>query len=137
MNLEPTRGWILYDDQCGFCRRWIPFWEPTLAKRGIAIAPLQDDWVRAKLMLPESDLLQDLRLLLADGDQIVGADVYRYVMKRIWWAIPFYVFSVLPICRRVSNWSYRMFATHRYCVSNACRLSGPAVQRAGSHNNRK
>jgi predicted DCC family thiol-disulfide oxidoreductase YuxK len=77
-------GWILYDDSCGFCRRWVPFWENALRRRGFDIAPLQADWVRAKLEMNESERLQDLRLLSADGSQICGANVYRYATKRIW-----------------------------------------------------
>ena len=36
---ESTKGWVLYDDGCGFCREWVPFWAPTLRKRGFGIAP--------------------------------------------------------------------------------------------------
>ncbi len=32
---------MLYDGSCGFCSRWVPLWERTLAKRGFLIAPLQ------------------------------------------------------------------------------------------------
>ena len=67
-------GWILYDDSCGLCRRWVPFWENTLRRRGFAIAPLQAGWVREKLRLDETALLRDLRLLLPDGKIISGAD---------------------------------------------------------------
>ena len=66
-NETNPAGWILYDESCGFCRR-VPFWERTLKKRGFAIAPLQAGRVKAKLQLGENDLLQDLRLLLADGE---------------------------------------------------------------------
>jgi hypothetical protein len=24
------RGWVLYDDSCGFCRTWVPFWRKTV-----------------------------------------------------------------------------------------------------------
>jgi hypothetical protein len=98
MNENKTNpvGWILYDDSCGFCRRWVPFWENTLRKRGFGIATLQADWVRQKLQLNENVLLQDLRLLLANGEQIRGADTYRYAMKRIWGRIQFIFF---PPCR--------------------------------------
>ena len=122
MRQVPIVGWVLYDDSCGFCRRWIPYWDTTLLKRGLAIAPLQSDWVKVKLQLSDNDLLHDLRLLLVNGDQVVGADVYRYVMRRIWWALPLYILSVAPIFRRIFDWSYRMFATHRYFISKACRL---------------
>jgi predicted DCC family thiol-disulfide oxidoreductase YuxK len=117
---NPT-GWILYDDSCGFCRRWVPFWENTLRKRGFEIAPLQADWVREKLQLDDKSLLQDLRLLLANGGQIQGADTYRYAMKRIWWAYPAYLFSIAPLGRAIFNWGYRKFAAHRYQISQACR----------------
>lgn len=115
-------GWILYDDSCGFCRRWVPFWEATLQKHGFEIASLQTDWVKEKLQLSDADLLQDLRLLLANGEQIQGADAYRYAMKRIWWTYPIYLFSIAPIGRNIFNWSYRKFATHRHQISRACKL---------------
>ena len=120
-EMQPV-GWVLYDDSCGFCRRWIPFWGETLRKRRFAIAPLQSEWVQQKLKEPEGDLLQDLRLLLADGGQVRGADVYRYVMRRIWWAHPLYLLSIAPLLCRVFDWGYRTFAINRYGFSRACRL---------------
>ncbi|MGN6642451.1 MAG: DCC1-like thiol-disulfide oxidoreductase family protein [Verrucomicrobiota bacterium] len=121
-QIEPPVGWILYDDSCGFCRRWIPFWEPTLKRRGFEVASLQTDWVRSTIPLGEADLLRDLRLLLADGSLVCGADVYRYATRRIWWAWPVYLFSVTPGLRRIFDWGYRTFAVNRYRVSSACGL---------------
>lgn len=114
-------GWILYDDSCGFCRRWVPFWQNTLRKRGFEIAPLQAGWVGEKLQLDNKNLMHDLRLLLANGEQIQGADTYRYAMKRIWWVYPVYLFSIAPLGRNIFNWSYRKFATHRHQISRACK----------------
>jgi len=121
--LQKPLGWILYDDSCGFCRRWIPFWEQALRRRGFDLAPLQADWVRVKLQLSEADLLRDLLLLLADGSLIRGADVYRHATRRIWWAWPVYLFSVTPGLRRVFDWGYRAFAANRFRVSAACGLN--------------
>jgi predicted DCC family thiol-disulfide oxidoreductase YuxK len=126
-NNTNMAGWILYDDSCGFCRRWVPFWERTLQRRGFKIAPLQADWVKEKLGLNEEDLLQDLRLLLASGEQIQGADTYRYAMKRIWWAFPIYLFSIVPPGKNIFNWSYRKFATHRCQISRACKMPGKTI----------
>jgi len=92
-------------------------------RRGFEIATLQADWVRQKLQLNENDLLQDLCLLLASGEQIRGADAYRYAMKRIWWAYPAYLFSIAPLGKTIFDWSYRKFATHRYQISRACKLN--------------
>lgn len=125
MNPNATKGWILYDDSCGFCREWIPFWEGALLRRGFAIAPLQADWVREKTGLSEAELLKDLRLLLADGTMLLGADAYRYATRRIWWAWPVYLCAVTPLLRNVFDWSYRTFAAHRYQISQACRLPPP------------
>jgi len=94
-----------------------------LRKRGFEIAPLQSDWVRQKLQLNEADLLQDLRLLLASGEQIQGADTYRYAMKRIWWAYPIYLFSIAVLCRNIFDWSYRKFAAHRHRISDAYKMT--------------
>lgn len=115
-------GWILYDGSCGFCRRWMPFWENALRRRGYGIAPLQEPWVVGKLGIPSEHLLDDLRLLLADGTHLAGAEVYRHAMKRIWWAYPLYLFSILPLGRRIFDAGYRSFARNRYRVSEVCRL---------------
>jgi predicted DCC family thiol-disulfide oxidoreductase YuxK len=122
MNTNEPKGWILYDDSCGFCRRWIPFWEGALMRRGFAVAPLQADWVRQRTGLSEEGLLQDLLLLLADGTIIRGADVYRYATRRIWWAWPIYLFSITPVLRGIFDWSYRTFARNRFKVSTLCKL---------------
>ena len=119
---RPPKGWILYDDSCGFCRRWVPFWQNALRRRGFSIATLQDDWVRETIRLPEAELLHDLRLLLADGSHLAGAEVYRYATRRIWWAWPVYLFSITPGFRAVFDWGYRKFANNRHRVSSACRL---------------
>lgn len=121
-NAPTPAGWILYDEGCGFCRGWVPFWEKPLCRRGFKTAPLQSNWVREKLAVGDGELLQDLRLLLADGSQIVGADVYRHATRRIWWAWPVYLFSVTPGLKNVFDWGYRTFARNRFRVSSVCNL---------------
>jgi predicted DCC family thiol-disulfide oxidoreductase YuxK len=117
------KGWVLYDGTCGFCSRWVPFWQSTLKKRGFRIAPLQADWVGERFALSEQELTSDFRLLLANGERLAGADVYRYLMRRIWWATPLYVLSILPIFRTLFDGGYRAFADNRYRISRTCRLS--------------
>lgn len=128
MEQAVSINWILYDDTCGFCRRWVPFWGETLRRNGFGIAPLQSSWVADRLHLSEEELIQDLRLLLTDERQILGADVYRYVMRRIWWAYPLYLLSVAPILRNIFNWGYRTFANNRYRVSGKCGLKTNSVK---------
>lgn len=119
---DDVKGWVLYDGDCGFCSRWVPFWEKTLAKRGFRIAPLQAEWVAEKFNLAADELTGDFRLLLADGKKIAGADVYRYLMRRIWWAMPLYLLSIFPILRNLFDAGYRAFADNRYWISRTCHL---------------
>jgi len=123
MESKSQKGWVLYDDSCGFCRRWIPFWAPTLRRRGYDIAPLQAEWVRNRLEPSNSPLLEDLRLLLSDGIQVQGADVYRHLMRRIWWAYPLFLLACAPGLREIFDRSYRAFARNRFGFSKACGLA--------------
>ncbi|MES2995218.1 MAG: DUF393 domain-containing protein [Verrucomicrobiota bacterium] len=123
-NDRSTVGWILYDGSCGFCRKAIPLWQRTLAKRGIETVPLQETWVQEKSGLSEEFLMQEMALLMADGAVHLGADAYRQVMRRIWWAVPVYWFSLLPGIRQLFDFAYRTFARNRRRISGACRLEG-------------
>lgn len=122
MQERPNRSIVLYDDRCGICRWWIPLWATTLARRGIGIAPLQDRWVKQQLQLGGAELLADLRLFDPDGKHLTGADVYRYVMRRIWWAYPLYLLSVAPLTSALFSWGYRTFADNRMWISGVCRF---------------
>lgn len=122
-------GWVLYDERCGVCARWVPFWAPTLARLGLDIAPLQSPWVSERLGLAPEALLRDLRIVLDDGQQFVGADAYRYVMARVWWARPLGGLASAPGARRLFDAAYRAFADNRLGISHACGLGGPAVSR--------
>jgi len=115
-------GWILYDDCCGFCRWWVPFWKNTSRRRGFEIAPLPAGWVREKLQLDEMNLLQDSRLFLPNGGRIQDADTHRCAMKRIRRAYPAYLFSITPLSGAIFNWSYRRFAARRHQISYARKL---------------
>jgi len=122
-------GWVLYDEACGLCRQGVRYWAGTLHKRGFDVAPLQSDWVIERLSATEEELLADLQLLLADGTCLRGADAYRYVMRRIWWAYPLYLLSVAPLLRRLFDRGYRSFADYRHQVSRACRIPDPTADR--------
>ena len=120
------KGWVLYDGDCGFCSLWAPFWESTLKRRGFLIAPLQSEWVVEKLHLSDEELTSDFRLLLANGEQLAGAEAYRYLMRRIWWARPLYLLSILPGFRNLFDLGYRLFADNRFLISRRCHLHGRA-----------
>jgi predicted DCC family thiol-disulfide oxidoreductase YuxK len=123
-------GWVLYDDSCGFCRRWVPFWASTLRARGYDIAALQTPWVRERLaFLGATDelLLEDILLLPVEGEIVRGAEVYRRLLRSIWWAYPLGVLAGLPGLKVLFDRAYRTFARNRYCVSRVCGLKEGAV----------
>jgi uncharacterized protein YqjF (DUF2071 family)/predicted DCC family thiol-disulfide oxidoreductase YuxK len=119
--VEPE-GWVLYDGGCGVCTQWVPFWAPTLARLGLDIAPLEEPWVASRLHIPPEKLTADIRLLFRDGRQLAGADVYRYVMRRLWWAYPLYLLAVAPGSCRLFEAAYRAFANNRLGISASCGL---------------
>jgi predicted DCC family thiol-disulfide oxidoreductase YuxK len=116
-----ARDTLFYDDSCGFCRRWVLYWAPTLRRHGIAVAPLQSDAARA-LDVAEAELYRDVWLRLASGERRRGADVYRYAMRRIWWAYPGFLVSSAPGLRWLFDRAYRKFADNRFHFSSACGL---------------
>jgi uncharacterized protein YqjF (DUF2071 family)/predicted DCC family thiol-disulfide oxidoreductase YuxK len=124
-NGAEPEGWVLYDASCGVCARWVPFWAPTLGRLGLAVAPLQAPWVVERLALSPDAALTDVRLLFRDGRQLQGADVYRYVMRHLWWAYPLYLLTVAPGLSRLFDRAYRAFADHRLRISAACGLRPP------------
>jgi predicted DCC family thiol-disulfide oxidoreductase YuxK len=117
-----VRGWVLYDGHCGFCSRWVTFWAATLGRHGFRTAALEESWVGEKLSMPYEELVQDIRLLMADGTLISGANVYLQVTRRIWWARPFYALFSLPVFNRLIHVGYRWFAQNRHYVSHACGM---------------
>ncbi len=119
---EPRIGWVLYDGACGFCSWWVPMWKDLLEKHGFQVAPLQTEWVKNRLSLPETELLNELRLLLVSGQLISGANAYLFVMRKIPWTWPWAILFSLPGFKQIFWWSYRKFATNRYLVSNVCRM---------------
>jgi len=122
---EPSTGWVLYDGDCGICSRWVPSWAPALTRYGLAVAPLQSPWVEERTGLKRSDLVKEIRLLERDGRLHSGPNVYRYLLRRIWWAYPLYLLSRVPVLSHGFDWAYRTFATHRMRISAGCGLPGP------------
>jgi predicted DCC family thiol-disulfide oxidoreductase YuxK len=114
---------VLYDGGCGVCSRWVPSWGPTLQRLGLAVAPLQSPWVAERMGVPPSELLSDIRLLRPDGRLISGAEVYRFIMRRLWWTYPLYLLSTVPGLRSLFDWGYRTFARHRMKISASCGLA--------------
>lgn len=119
-------GWVLYDGTCGFCSQFVPRWSATFTRLGLVAVPLQEPWVAERARVPPEELMRDVCILIADGTLIRGADAYRWVLRRRWWGLPFWLLAAIPPTRWLFDLGYRVFARNRHRVSQVCRLR-PAV----------
>jgi predicted DCC family thiol-disulfide oxidoreductase YuxK len=121
-----ARGWLFYDAECGFCTKLARLVAPILAKRGFALAPLQDSRVAGLLGLSPSELLREIQLVSENGQQCGGADATVALAREIWWAAPLVWFSKLPGAMRVLRGGYGWVAAHRKCAGTKCSATRKA-----------
>jgi predicted DCC family thiol-disulfide oxidoreductase YuxK len=118
-----ARGWVFFDGECAFCQSLARRFRSTLEKRGFGLAPLQDPRVAALLGVPPSVLLQEMRVLTADGQVLGGAQAVTLLAGKIWWAWPLHAAAKLPGMRRLLRAAYKWVADHRHCSSCAVAKS--------------
>lgn len=114
-----ARGWLFFDADCAFCVKIARAITPTLQKRGIALAPLQNPRVGALLGLSQTELLLEMRLLLSNGQQTGGADAAVALAHEIWWARPLVWLAKLPGAMPLLRRIYRHIAANRNCSAAA------------------
>jgi predicted DCC family thiol-disulfide oxidoreductase YuxK len=117
-----AKGWLFFDVDCAFCTRVARWLAPILARRGFAVASLQDLRVGALLGLTHQQLLRELKFLSSDGTQYGGADAVVAVACQIWWARPLVWFSKIPKSMNLLHSGYRWFARQRSCVTSSCKV---------------
>jgi len=118
----PPRGWVLYDADCGFCTRWAWRMMYFVGPRGFHLAPLQAPWVRPALKLSSDELLEELRVLTAEGAVYGGVDAMLYLAKQIPWSRPLARTARLPGVKPLLDAVYRWIARHRHTLSRTCGL---------------
>jgi predicted DCC family thiol-disulfide oxidoreductase YuxK len=115
-----ARGWLFFDAECGFCTRIARWVAPILARREIGLAPLQDPRVGALLGLSQTELLREMRVLMADGTHSGGADAAVALAREIWWARPLVWFSKIPGAMNLLRRAYHWVAARRRCSAESC-----------------
>ena len=121
-----ARGWLFFDAECAFCTRTARWLVPILARRGLAVAPLQDPRVGELLGLSRPELLRELRFLLSDGSQFGGADAVLAVAGEIWWARPLVWLARIPGMMEQLRRGYYWFAARRSCAAVQCEVQRAA-----------
>ncbi len=115
-----ARGWFFFDAECGFCTRIARWAAPILRRRGIDVAPLQDPRVKALLGLSQSELLREMRVVMANGTHSGGADAAVALAREIWWASPLVWASKIPGMMGILRHAYRLAAARRHCTAESC-----------------
>ena len=118
-----ARGWLFYDAECRFCTRTAMRIQRLLARRNIALAPLQDPRVSVLLGLPRQELLQAMRFVSGRGNHYAGADAFIALAREFWWARPVVWLSKAPGMMAVLSAAYQQVAKRRSCAAAQCGLS--------------
>ena len=110
------RPTLVYDGECGFCRRTVSIVSRWDRDGRLALIPFQDQARVAAFHIPLPALAAAMHLVLPDGRVFAGADagaeLLRLLPGKRWLAWLFAVPGALPVARRV----YRWIARRRRCL---------------------
>lgn len=116
---RPTRGWVLYDGECGICIALAARWQPRLERKGYTLTPLQEPWA-ASLLGPRVD---ELCLIHTDASVSRGVDALLEIGRGFWWVRPFTWPAKVPLVRSLLRKAYHHFTQRRRCFDGLCSPS--------------
>lgn len=128
MTGSPPKPILLFDGDCGFCRRWIERWKAITGPR-VEYAPFQDVESRYPQITREQ-FESAVRLVSPGGEVYSGAEAVLRTLavvpgKR--WLLWLYFW--LPLFGRLARWSYGFIARHRRGFGTLTTLLwGPSVE---------
>ncbi len=136
MNTEITdnekfNGWVLYDGDCRLCTGMARRFRKLLAGRRFELLPLQTVWVKTRLALPDSQLLDEMRFLRPDGKFFGGADALLEIAHYFWWAWPLRQLGRIPSVAKILRAGYRWVARNRDCATGTCEVKTHRTARSG------
>lgn len=119
MNL--TKPLMIFDGDCGFCRRWIARWR-ELTNDGIDYAPYQEVAGRFP-EIPLETFTRAVQLVEPGGRRSRGAEaVFRslsYAPHRAWML---WCYQHVPLAALVTEWAYGLVASHRPSAERVTQL---------------
>jgi predicted DCC family thiol-disulfide oxidoreductase YuxK len=118
---HPTKPCVIYDDACGFCRRWADRLRRWDRAGRIVMLPLQDDRAPALAGRPRNTLRQAVHVVLPTGRVAAGAAALGEVCRFLpgGWVVRLVLAP--PGALSVAEWGYRYVA----------RRWGPVGSRSG------
>ncbi len=117
-QLRPT---LIYDGDCGICRRWVTYWEGLTGTR--VIYRTYQDAAQDYPSIPLDAFRHAIQLVDADGQVYSGAAAtYRVLCyapgRRGWW----WLYTHVPGFALVAESAYAFFAGHRGLLSRVTTL---------------
>lgn len=123
VNAETTDlpgGYLGYDARCGFCVAMISRARPMLLRKGIHVVPLQSAWAPSGFGFKGDKVLDEMKLLTAQGKVFGGADALVELLRLFWWAWPALLLTWIPGVPGLLRKGYRWIANHR--TGFGCRV---------------
>ncbi|HEX6790325.1 MAG TPA: lipase maturation factor family protein [Candidatus Krumholzibacteria bacterium] len=114
------RPLMLFDSDCGFCRRWIARWQHTTGDR-VDYEAYQDACARYP-EIPRENFARAVHLIEPDGSHSSGAEaVFRALAHggRGW---PIACYENVPLFRSLSEGLYGIVARHRNGAASVTRM---------------
>ncbi|MAT81744.1 MAG: hypothetical protein CMJ29_08880 [Phycisphaerae bacterium] len=113
---------VVYDGNCGFCRKCLKRYESISSPDTLAWAPYQKA-AGTYPGIPESQFEQSVHFIRPDGSHVNGAEAIFEVMDRVdlrsW---PLWLYRHLAIFRWPCDLGYRMVAGHRNAAGIGAKL---------------
>ena len=137
-------GWVGYDRDCGFCCNLVRRWHGVFEARGFTFVPLQNRWLADRLAAvgrasppgqdtglakadaaderplagrgrpAHMDIPDEMKLLLADGRIIGGAEAIAAMACAVWYMAPAGWVMKLPVMHNLVRVAYRWVAKNRH-----------------------
>ncbi|MBI3317833.1 MAG: DUF393 domain-containing protein [Candidatus Omnitrophica bacterium] len=116
MNPSRERPLLLYDGECGFCRRWALRWQGRVGEK-VELSPYQDHLKEFPRISPE-EFHASVKLIGKDGSIHSGAEaVFRMLAHAPGWGWLFWMYQKVPGVMAAAEGVYRFVARHRGTLS--------------------
>ena len=112
--MNPERATLIYDGNCGFCRRWVERIRRWDRRGRLATLPYQTPDLETRFpQVSRAECTQRIHLVEPSGEVHRGAAAGREVLRRLpagWlWTLPFHLPGGAALTERVYVW-----ITHRW-----------------------
>jgi len=127
---SPAKPLLVFDGDCRFCTLWIRRCQQVTGP-AVDYLPAQDPRIGEQFPeIPRPQFAEAVQLITPDGEVFSGAEaVFRTLAHNPSWQWPLHGYESSPLLARVSEWAYRLVASHRPLFSTLTRWGwGPHVE---------